>query len=333
VWNLYGPTETTIWSTVKKVEHGTGAVLIGKPIGNTRVYVLDRNQELSPTGVPGELWIGGEGLARGYLNRPELTSERFVADPYSSEPGARMYRTGDVARWKRGSPGAPGELECLGRIDNQVKLRGFRIELGEIESVLTEVAGVRQCVCVVKDAGGGDQRLVAYWLREPGAQGQELEQALKDKAAERLPSYMGPSLYAELAEFPHTPNGKVDRKALSKLELSGGAAAEAAVAPETELETKIAKVWGEVLKLAHVSVTRNFFDLGGHSLLLAEAHARVQAEIEPELTIVEMFQYPSVRALAAHLENRGTSAASSEERSRDLASGRQALMQRRRVRR
>jgi amino acid adenylation domain-containing protein len=331
VWNLYGPTETTIWSTVKKVEPGTGAVRIGKPIGNTRVYVLDRNQELLPTGVPGELWIGGEGLARGYLNRPELTSERFVADPYSSEPGARMYRTGDMARWKRGAPGAPGELECLGRIDNQVKLRGFRIELGEIESVLTEVAGVRQCVCVVKDAGGGDQRLVAYWLREPGAQGQELEQALKEKAAERLPSYMCPSLYAELAEFPHTPNGKVDRKALSKLELSKGAAAEAAVAPETELETKIAKVWGEVLKLADVSVTRNFFDLGGHSLLLAEAHAKLRDAVDPSLSIIEMFQYPSVRSLASHIHSRRSDAPSEQapERQASLAAGRKALMQRR----
>jgi amino acid adenylation domain-containing protein len=340
VWNLYGPTETTIWSTVKKVEHGEGPVTIGRPIGNTRVYVLDRNQELSATGVPGELWIGGEGLARGYLDRPELTSERFVADPYSKVPGARMYRTGDVARWKRGKDGAPGELECLGRIDNQVKLRGFRIELGEIESVLTEVEGVRQCVCLVKDAGGGDQRLVAYWLRDEGHEGADLESALRSKAAERLPSYMGPSVYAELEAFPHTPNGKVDRKALSKLELArsvaGKGASEAAVAPETELESKIAKVWGEVLKLSEVSVTRNFFDLGGHSLLLAEAHARVQATIEPDLTIVEMFQYPSVRALATHLENRGAiegGSAGSEERGRDLASGRQALMQRRRVRR
>ena len=333
LWNLYGPTETTIWSTVKEVEHGERAVTIGRPIANTRVYVLDRNQELLPIGVPGELWIGGAGLARGYLNRRELTEERFVADPYSPVPAARMYRTGDVARWRRAANGGLGELECLGRIDNQVKLRGFRIELGEIESVLTEVEGVRQCVCVVKDEGGGDQRLVAYWLRESGAVGKDLETAQKSKAGERLPSYMAPSTYVELAEFPHTPNGKVDRKALSNLELVRAQSSAASVAPETELESKIAQVWGEVLKLAEVSVTRNFFDLGGHSLLLAEAHAELRQAVDPALTIIEMFQYPTVRALAAHLENRGSSAASPGERSRNLASGRQALMQRRRVRR
>ena len=331
LWNLYGPTETTIWSTVKKVETGEGAVAIGRPIGNTRVYVLDKNLELLASGVPGELWIGGEGLARGYLNRRELTEERFVADPYSGVPGARMYRTGDVARWKRGSEGGLGELECLGRIDNQVKLRGFRIELGEIESVLTEVEGVRQCACIVKDAGGGDQRLVAYWLAEPGWEGRELESALRSKAGECLPSYMGPSAYLELLEFPHTPNGKVDRKALSKQELAHAPSSEASVAPETELESRIAKVWGEVLKLAEVSVTRNFFDLGGHSLLLAEAQAKLRRAVDPALSIIEMFQYPSVRALAGHIHSRHASAPPelAPERQASLAAGRKVLMQRR----
>ncbi len=335
VWNLYGPTETTIWSTVKKVESGNGAVTIGRPIANTRVYVLDRNLEPVPVGVAGELWIGGEGLARSYLERSELTRERFIPDPFTAarsadEPG-RMYRTGDLARWKR-----DGELECLGRIDTQVKLRGFRIELGEIESVLHEVEGVRQAVCVVKEEAAGDQRLIGYYVtKEGGRNGEALAEALREKARERLPSYMVPSLFSELAELPLTPNGKVDRKALRALELSRVAPSDAPMASaETELENRIAQVWGEVLKLEQVSVTRNFFDLGGHSLLLAEAHAKLRETVDSELSIIEMFQFPTVRALASHLEDRSASTATNrEQRSRSLASGRQALMQRKRVRR
>ncbi len=327
LWNLYGPTETTIWSTVKQVEDGKSAVTIGRPIANTRIYVLDKNLELCPIGVPGELWIGGEGLARGYLNRSELTAERFLADPFAV--GGRMYRTGDLAKWKR-----DGDVECLGRVDNQVKLRGFRIELGEIESVLSEVDGVKQCVCVVKEEGAGDQRLVAYFTRKEGARPQEaLVEALRGKARERLPSYMAPSLFAELAELPLTPNGKVDRKALKERELSGSYGGESAlVSAETELEQRIAQVWGEVLKLGQVSVTRNFFDLGGHSLLLAEAHAKLRETLDPQLSIIEMFQFPTVRALAAHIGARGgrKEADLAPERRASLAAGRKALMQRRR---
>ncbi len=331
LWNLYGPTETTIWSTVKKIESGNGAVTIGRPIANTRVYVLDKNQELCPVGVPGELWIAGAGLARGYLNRAELTAERFVSDPFiaAGDGGAaRMYRTGDLAKWRR-----DGELECLGRVDNQVKLRGFRIELGEIESVLAEVEGVRQAVCVVKEEGAGDQRLIAYVTLEEGARGGEvLADELRSRARERLPSYMVPSAFVELAELPHTPNGQVDRKALKALELARAAPSEGAAA-QTELERRIAAIWAEVLKIKTVPVTRNFFHLGGHSLLLAEAHAKLQQALDPELTIIELFQFPTVRALASHLEERDMSPTRRESRGRDLASGRHALMQRRRVRR
>jgi amino acid adenylation domain-containing protein len=328
VWNLYGPTEATIWSTIWRVEAGEGPVLIGRPIGNTQVYVLDAANRPVPLGVPGELWIAGDGLARGYLERAELTGERFLANPFVE--GGRMYRTGDLARWR-----ADGQLECLGRIDNQVKLRGFRIELGEIEAVIAEDAGVTQCVAVVREDTPGDQRLVAY-LVSAGAVDKD---ALRERAREKLPAYMVPSMFTELDELPLTPNGKVDRRALSTRTMETPAVAAEYVAPAGEMERRVAEIWRGVLRVDRVAVDTNFFDLGGHSLLLAEVHARLCKELEVDVAIVELFQYPTVRGLAAHLERPGggrsaLGSAQSERsrRSRNLAAGRTVLRKRRKVR-
>ena len=205
LWNLYGPTETTVWSSAWRVEHGETPISIGRPIGNTRAYVLDRQGEPVPIGVPGELYLGGDGLARGYLNRPELTAERFVSSPF--EDGARLYRTGDLVRWR-----ADGTLEFLGRLDEQVKLRGFRIELGEIEAVLAGHPDVSRCVVAVHEDSPGEKRLVAYWVARPDATA--IPGDLREYLRARLPDYMMPAAFVQLDVLPLTPHGKINRRAL-----------------------------------------------------------------------------------------------------------------------
>ncbi len=331
VWNLYGPTETTVWSAVSRVEAGDGPVSIGRPIANTSVYVLDANRRPVAIGVSGELWIGGGGLARGYLDRAELTTERFVDDPFAGE--GRMYTTGDLACWR-----ADGTLECLGRTDNQVKLRGFRIELGEIESVLSEEPGVEQCVCVVREDTPGDQRLVAYWAPDGGRKPAPGD--LRERASGVLPAYMVPAAFIELDELPLTPNRKVDRKALLEREPELAASAPGAeqAAPRNEVERTIAEIWGAVLGVGEVPIHTNFFDLGGHSLLLAQVRVGLVDALGLQVSIVDLFQYPTVSALAAHLgaSETGRSSAAADrrpkERGRSLAAGRQKLRRRRRTR-
>jgi amino acid adenylation domain-containing protein len=262
VWNMYGPTETTVWSTVQKIESGS-PILIGRPIDNTRVYVLDEAQRLLPIGVPGELWIAGDGVAIGYFQQPDLTAERFVPSPFRE--GERMYRTGDLARWR-----PDGSLEHLGRLDHQVKVRGFRIELGEVEAALREHSGVRDVVVVARD-----DRLVAYPILtldapSPGD--------LRRWLADRLPPYMVPSVFVPVREFPLTPNGKVDRKALPD---PGWHAADTSrhEPPVGEHEIAVARVWEELLQVPGVGRTDNFFELGGHSLLAMEAVAIMEERI------------------------------------------------------
>jgi amino acid adenylation domain-containing protein len=328
-WNVYGPTEATVWSTTARIEPGSGPVSIGRPIGNTRIYVLDSRRRPVPIGVTGELWIAGDGLARGYLERPELTAERFVDDPFETAPGERMYLTGDLARWHEG-----GTLECLGRTDNQVKLRGYRIELGEIETVLAEEEGVEQAVCVIREDTPGDQRLTAYWVRGPG--GEPTTESLRARGSSALPAYMVPAAFVELDALPLTPNKKVDRKALLARDSDTptvDAAAPEHVAPRNELESSIAGIWGEVLGLANVPVHTNFFDLGGHSLLLAQVRVRLAETLERPIPIIELFQYPTVAALATHLgTGEKTRAPDRQGRSRALSAGRRNLRQRRRSR-
>ena len=293
VWNVYGPTETTIWSTVHRVETEPGPIPIGRPIANTRLYVLDATGEPVPVGVAGELYIGGAGVARGYLDRPELTAEKFVADRFSPGAAARLYRTGDVVRYR-----ADGVLEFLGRVDHQVKVRGFRIELGEIESVLAAHAAVAEAVVVAREDRPGDRYLAAY-LRPNGAEPAvpELRAFLK----ERLPDYMVPSTFTTLGAFPLTPNGKVDRRRLPAPDERRAASRSAFLAPRDEIERAIAGVWRDVLRVDEVGVDDNFFDLGGHSLLLVQVQARLRTALAREVAIVEMFQYPTIRAMATHL--------------------------------
>jgi amino acid adenylation domain-containing protein len=298
MWNMYGPTETTIWSTVHPISaSATGAsVPIGRPIANTSVYVLDGRLEPVPVGVPGELYIGGAGVARGYLNLPELTAERFVADPFRPETGGRMYRTGDLVRWR-----ADGNLDYLERVDTQVKIRGYRIELGEIETLLEQDASVRQAVVIVREDVPGDKRLVGYVV--PTAAAGVSVQALKDQLRKTLPAYMVPTLLVTLDHLPLTPNGKVDRKALPSTAETQPERTRQIVIPRTEVERQIAAMWQDVLKLEAVGVTDNFFDLGGHSLLILQVHSRIRQTFETELSVAQMFQYPTVEALAQHVHH------------------------------
>jgi amino acid adenylation domain-containing protein len=292
LWNLYGPTETTVWSTVAPVIEGE-PITIGRPIANTDVYLLSPGLERVPLGAVGELYIGGDGLARGYLARPELTAERFIPHPFSDQSGARLYRTGDLARYL-----PDGRIQCLGRVDHQIKLRGFRIELGEIEAALTAHPAVRSAVVHVHEDAGGDRRLVGYVINGDGPRPSVPE--LRAKLKETLPEYMVPSLFEFLTAFPLTPNGKVDRKALPA---PAGARPDAAdcVLPRNAVEQQIAGVWQSVLGVERTGVKDNFFDLGGHSLMMVRVQSRLQQLFNREISIVDLFRLPTIEALADHL--------------------------------
>ncbi|WP_448681025.1 amino acid adenylation domain-containing protein [Pseudomonas nicosulfuronedens] len=281
LWNLYGPTETTIWSAAWKIDKGARA-LLGKPIANTRLYILDGELQPAPIGVAGELYIAGDGLARGYHGRPELTAERFVADPYGRETGARMYRTGDLARWR-----ADGVLEYLGRIDHQVKIRGFRIELGEIESRLLGQPGVREAVVIARDAGQVKQ-LVGYVT---GLIESDLRAALLDE----LPDYMVPAQIVQLERMPLTPNGKLDRKALPEPDFS--LLQKTFRAPQSEREQTLAAIWCAVLGLERVGLDDNFFELGGDSIVSIQVVSRARAA-GLQLSPKDLFQHQTLQALA-----------------------------------
>jgi amino acid adenylation domain-containing protein len=289
VYDLYGPSEDTTYSTWTLRQAG-GPATIGRPISNTRAYVLGAALLPVPAGVPGELYLGGRGLARGYLGRPGLTAERFVPDPFSAQPGARMYRTGDRSRWR-----ADGTLEYLGRLDTQVKVRGFRIELGEVEAALRRTPGVTDCVVMAREDAPGEKRLVAYIVG-----GVEAD-ALREHLRRSLPEYMVPAAFVPLERLPLTPNGKLDRKALPAPEGSSFAAP-AYEAPRTEAERKVAAVWGEVLGVESVGAHDRFFDLGGHSLLLVRVQARLREAFGQPVPITHLFRYLTVSALAAALD-------------------------------
>jgi amino acid adenylation domain-containing protein len=289
-WNMYGPTETTIWSAVQRLDVDSGPVLIGRPIGNTQVYVLDPSGNPAPIGVPGELHIGGDGVATGYLDRPELTAERFIASPFT--PGARLYKTGDLCRFH-----AHGALEFLSRLDFQVKIRGFRVELGEIEAAIAAHPAARQVVVAAREDTPGDKRLVAYLVVASPIGAADLRALLK----ETLPDYMIPSAFVTLDALPLTANGKVDRKALPAPD-AGAIEAKAHVAPRGPIEEALAGIFGEVLKLADVSTTADFFELGGHSLLAAQVKARIAATFQIEIPLHAMFEAPTVAALALRID-------------------------------
>jgi amino acid adenylation domain-containing protein len=295
VWNMYGPTETTIWSSVYKIAGmDEKLVPIGKPIANTTFYILDTTRQPVAAGAEGELYIGGEGLARGYFERDQLTAEKFVSDPFRAAPNARMYRTGDLARYK-----ADGNVEFLGRIDYQVKIRGFRIELGEIEAVLEQHAGVHQAVVVAREDTPGDKRLVAYYVPETPDSLSTGE--LRQHVGQQLPDYMTPSAFVQMEKFPLTPNGKVDRKALPAPSLEDFEAQSEYVAPRDETERKLVHLWEETLGVSPISVTANFFELGGRSMLAARLFTKILRTFGKELPLSTLFRSPTVEQLAKEL--------------------------------
>ncbi|MFI5685502.1 amino acid adenylation domain-containing protein [Streptomyces sp. NPDC051636] len=314
LYNMYGPTETTIWSTVDRVRPGEPAT-IGRPIGNTRCHVLDERGVPVPPGIPGELYLSGDGVADGYLGRPELTAERFVTAPEGAT--GRAYRTGDLVRHL-----PDGRLEYLERIDGQIKLNGYRIELGEVESALRRLPGVTAAVAVVREDRPGERRLAGYLA---GPAGPPDAGRWRAALAERLPAYMVPSAFAVLPRLPLTPNGKIDRKALPKPDaprVAGGAAA-----VRTDLERRIAEAWCEALGLERVGAEDNFFDVGGDSLRLTSVVATLRERLGLQVSRLDMFRHPTVRAMAAHAGGSGPAgpAASRHRRSRDTA----ALVRRR----
>ena len=297
ILNMYGPTETTIWSSVEDVKAVEVLQNIGKPLVNQQMYVLDGAGAPVAPGVAGELWIGGDGVTRGYWQRPDLTEERFRTDPFVTPDraaawGARMYRTGDLVRWRQ-----DGKLEFLGRADDQVKLRGYRIELGEIEAVLEAQPGVAQAVVMAREDTAGDMRLVAYLT------GSAHEAALRSELALRLPEHMVPAHFILLDAFPLTPNRKVDRKALPSPQAAPSSAA-VFVAPDTDLEAQIARIWQKVLGVAKVGSRDNFFALGGHSLLAVQVHREIRDALGlTKLSITDIFRFPTLQALAQHLDD------------------------------
>ena len=272
LWNMYGPTETTIWSTTCRIDFIDSTITIGRPIANTEIYILDEHLQPVPVGVTGALYIGGEGLARGYLNRPELTAEKFIPDPFSNQASRYLYQTGDLARYI-----PDGRIECLGRSDSQVKLRGFRIELGEIEAVLIQHPSVQQAVVIVREETPNDKRLAAYAVLSPGKNPTNRE--LRNFLREKLPVYMIPAVYVFLDTLPLTPNGKVDRHALPVPQQVGVEIQVASHPPQSLMEKTIADIWQKVLKVSQVEIYDNFFDLGGHSLQALQVVAGLQEKI------------------------------------------------------
>ena len=300
LWNLYGPTETTVWSAIYPVQSASdriGIVPIGRPIANTKIYLLDDRQQPVSLGVPGEVYIGGAGVAKGYLNRPKLSDKKFVSNPFGNISNDRLYRTGDLACYR-----SDRTLEYLGRRDNQVKIRGFRIELGEIEAILNQHSNVRQAVATVRNDRQDPKSIVAYVVRRERSQTEAAAiEELRRELRLKLPGYMIPAAFVFLDEFPLTPNGKIDRRSLPDPEPIRQASALAYTAPKTSIERAIATVWQELLPVDKVGIHDNFFDLGGHSLLLVRASARLQEILERDLSAVELFQHPTVAALAKHL--------------------------------
>ncbi|MCW6050897.1 amino acid adenylation domain-containing protein [Lyngbya sp. CCAP 1446/10] len=292
--NLYGSSEVSAdvtWYDTSK-NQSLSSIAIGRPISNMQVYVLDAHLQPVPIGVPGELCIGGDGLARGYLNRPELTAEKFIPNPFISENGAYLYRSGDIGRYRFN-----GEIEYLGRSDSQIKLRGFRIELGEIENVLNQHPAVKQAVVLLREDEVDNKRLVAYIVSD------NINLELRSFVAEKLPDYMVPSVVVQLEALPLIPNGKVDYRALPVPENRRDLKRDYAM-PKTEAERLIAEVWQEILQLEKVGINDNFFEIGGHSLLLVKVQAKLHKVLERNISAIDLFKYPSIKMLAEYLSRK-----------------------------
>ncbi len=293
LWNGYGPTETTVWSSFHRVTRVDGPVPIGRPVANTQIHVVDSRLRTLPVGVIGELFIGGEGVTLGYLARPELTAERFLPDPHRAQTNGRWYRTGDLGRWR-----ADGVLECLGRVDHQIKLRGYRIELGEIEANLISHDSVARAIVITREDQPGDVRLVAYVVSKGALAADKLREHLR----RNLPDYMIPQHFIALDAVPLLPNGKLDRRALPKPDIGSLGAGRARVAPKTPLEAQVLAAMEQVLNLPGLGTTDSFFALGGHSLLAAKLTTRLNKEFDLNLPLRTVFESPNAVALSAAVE-------------------------------
>ncbi len=297
LWNMYGPTEATVWSSTCRIESVENGLTVGRPIANTRIYLLDEHHQPVPTGVAGELFIGGDGLARGYLNRETLTAERFVPDPFCSQPGARMYATGDLARYR-----ADARIEVLGRLDFQVKIRGFRIELGEIETALNSLPGVANSVVVAQPDASAGHRLVAYVVaadRDQPPAVMDMRHAL----LAHLPDYMVPSYIVHLEQLPLTPNGKIDRLSLPRVAQSDLVLETEYVPPESPFEQTLAEICADLLELDKVSIDANFFAIGGHSLLATQLATRIRSAYNIHVPLRVFFERSTLRSLAAYIKD------------------------------
>lgn len=329
--NAYGPTESTVCTTANVVEGQVDSdnIPIGKSIDNLRVYVVDSDMNPVPIGVPGELLIGGIGLARGYFDRPDLTAEKFIPNPWGDYPGDRLYRSGDLVRYL-----SNGQIEFLGRIDHQVKIRGLRVELGEIESVLLSYEHVENAVVLARRDKTGETRLAAYYI---STNNEELPyEAIADFMKKKLPPYMVPSTFMKLKEFPLTQNGKIDRKSFPDPFFKQNMTRSNIVKPKNEIERTIAEAWRKVLNINQVSVNDNFFEIGGHSLMMVKLHALLEQSLKKELSVVELFQYPTIASQAKFLSKgnndeqvlKSTEERASRQRAR-MAQQRQRMRQRR----
>jgi natural product biosynthesis luciferase-like monooxygenase protein len=292
--NMYGPTETTIWSSTYEIDRDRAVVPIGHPIANTSFYILDNHLQPAPVGTPGELYIGGMGVVRGYLNRPELNEQRFVRNLFATSPEACLYRTGDLARYHQ-----DGNIEFLGRLDLQVKIRGYRIELGEIETVVNDHPSVRTCVVIAREDIPGDKRLVAYLTEKPD---QKISvHDLRNHLKAHLPEFMIPSHFVIMDNFPQTPNKKIDRKALPPPEQILFESQSIYAPPQNDIEHTIARIWQDVLNVSAVSINDNFFDIGGHSLLAVKAHRLITEALNRPISITDLFRFPTIRSLSSFL--------------------------------
>lgn len=296
VWNMYGPTETTVWSTCHLLTRKDDPILIGRPIGNTHTYVLDAERQPVPIGVPGELYIGGEGVSLGYLNRQDLTDKAFLPDPFTKKTGALFYKTGDLVKYH-----ADGTLEYLNRLDSQVKVRGFRIEPGEIEAILSDHDAVSQAIVTVHEFGPGDQRLIGYYTKQNTIEVNDGE--LRNHLRRQLPDYMVPQHFVFLKAFPLTPAGKVNRKVMP---LPGNVSKDSSgssVAPGNSMEKQITGIWQEVLKSNTVGIRDNFFDIGGHSLLAIQVVNRLRNCYGLDLSMAVLFEEPTIELLAKRIQD------------------------------
>jgi acyl carrier protein len=304
--NLYGSSEVSADVSCYEVAAGMldRSVPIGRPIDNASIYILDSHLQPVPTGVPGELHIGCVGLARGYLNQPDLTAERFIPSPFGQKEV--LFKTGDLGRYL-----ADGNIEYLGRIDHQVKVRGFRIELGEIESQIKRLEAVSNCVVVLREDRPGDQRLTAYYVSKDGDSVSESE--VRRQLQAKLPEYMLPAIFMRLDALPLTPNGKVDRQALPEPEAVRPNIEASYIAPRSQTEKMLADIWTEVLNVEQVGINDNFFDLGGHSLLMIRVHSKLQEIIDQDISMITLFQYPTIGSLCNYLSGEAIEQSSLEK--------------------